>query len=215
MRKWIGKSEGSVPQKQSKLIEKETTVIKVKYETKGLWNIDIAKDDITYQELQIPDIGQNIEPGEPSLPQEGLYVAIPDDATVTDIKVSDTRKKVFKLSNPVKPAPQPTTDPSGAPELVPKQEIYDLEDAYPGVLFKNIGVTDVGDVQVVHLMMYPVQYYPAKNEIELYTKIEVEITYELGAAKAPPMRGAPPTRGGRKRRVPAGYEDQILNFDNI
>ena len=59
------------------------------------------------------------------------------------------------------------------------------------------------------------QYYPAKNEIELYTKIEVAITYELGAAKTPPMRGAPPMRGGRKKRVPAGYEDQILNFDNI
>ncbi|NVM27398.1 MAG: hypothetical protein HWN65_01040 [Candidatus Helarchaeota archaeon] len=213
MRKWIGKSEGTAPKKKSKLIEKETNIIKVKYETKGLWDVEVQQSaDLVWDELQIPDIGQNLEPGEPSLPQEGLYVAIPDDATVTDIKVVKYKKDTHLLSHQVKPAPQPSTDPSALPEITPKQEIYEKDDAFPGILFKKIGVTQVGDVNVVHLMVYPVQYHPIANTIDLYKKIELEVEYELAAEAAPPMRGVP-TRG--RKRVPAGYEDQILNFDNV
>ncbi len=213
MRKWLGKSRGTTPLKQSKLIEKEKNVIKVIYEAKGLWNVEVRQTaDLVFNELQIPNAGQNLEPGEPSLPQEGLYVAIPDDATVTEIRVGKTKKKTYKLDYKVKPAPEPTTDPSGMPEINPKKEIYESDNAYPGVLFKNLGVKQLGDVKVIHLMMYPVQYYPLSNKIDLYRKIELEIEYELGVEKAPPLRGVPERS---KRRIPAGYDDQILNIENI
>lgn len=209
-------SEGVAPKKRSTLIEKETKIIKVIYETEGLWDIEVPQADSTFEEIQIPNIGQTLEPGEPSVPQEGLYVAIPDDSDILNIEVVSTKKKTFQLKYQMKPAPQPTTDPSGKPEFIPKQEIYDLDDAYPGILFKNLGPTELGDVQVLHLMMYPIQYYPASNIIELFKKIELEIAYEVSEAPRSPLRGGPPTRGGRvRKRVPVGYEDQILNFDNI
>ncbi|MHA1275566.1 MAG: C25 family peptidase propeptide domain-containing protein [Candidatus Helarchaeota archaeon] len=218
MRSWIGKKEGSIPKKKSKLIEKETSVIKVKYETKGFWDIDVPVEGKgTYAELQIPNIGQNLEPGEPAVPQEGLYVAIPEGATVKNISILKTKKKTYKLKNKIKPAPEPTTDPSGVPALNPKQEIYEKDEAYPGFLFNNLGVKQVGDVTVVHLMMYPVQVYPMSNTVDLYSTIELGVEYEL-AEKAPPIRGGPPMRGiptrGRKR-VPEGYDEEILNFDNV
>ncbi len=213
LRKWIGKSEGTAPKKKSKLIAKETNTVRINYETKGFWDIEIQPStDSVWDELQIPDIGQNLEPGEPALPQEGLYVAIPDDATVKNVKVIGSKKETYKLSHQVKPAPEPTTDPSAPPELSPKKEIYEKDETFPGILFNNRGVTQLGDVNVVHLMIYPVQYQPVSNTIELYKNIELEIEYEVGAKEAPPMRGAP--RRSR-RRVPAGYKDQILNFENI
>ena len=119
--------------------------------------------------------------------------------------------KTFSLDHQVKPAPLPSTDPSALPELSPKQEIYEKDDAFPGVLFKNLGTKQLGDVTVLHLMMYPVQYHPVSNTIDLHSKIELEVEYKLEAERAP-LRGMPPTRS-RKRA--GGYEDQILNFDNI
>ena len=213
LRKWLKtglfrSAKGTAPKKQSELIEAETAIIKVIYETKGLWDIPVQQGEMSFEEIQLPNVGQHLEPGEPAVPQEGLYVAIPEGATVIGIKVVSEKKKTFNLDQPVKPAPQPTTDKTALPELLPKQEIYDKEDeAFPGVLFKDLGMKEVGDVQVLHLMMYPVQYRPPST-IDLYTKIELEITYELGAAKEIPMRG------GRKR-VPAGAEEEILNFENI
>ncbi len=217
LRSWIGKKEGSSPKKKSKLIEKETSVIKVKYETKGFWDIKVPVEENTYAEVQIPNIGQSLEPGEPAVPQEGLYVAIPEGARVKDIDVVKTKKKTFQLDHQIKPAPEPTTDPSGVPSLNPKQEIYEKDEAYPGDLFKDMGLTQLGDVNVLHLIMYPVQVYPASNKVDLYSSIELEVEYEF-TQKAPPMRGGPPMRGAptrSRKRVPAGYDDQILNFDNV
>ncbi len=215
LRKWLKAgfrgSSGATPQKQSALIEKEIPVIKVIYETKGLWDTEFQQN---FHEIQIPNAGQNLEPGEPSLPQEGLYVAIPEGSKIIDIKVGNTQKKTFKLEKKVKPAPTATKDKRASPEFTPNQEIYDTDNAFPGVLFKNLGVERLGDIHVVHIMMYPVQYFPRSDKIDLYTRIELEISYELGAEKAPPMRGAP-MRGGEKKRVPSGYEDQVLNFDNV
>lgn len=212
LRKWIGKSEGAEPKKKSKLIEKEKSIIKVKYETKGLWDIEVQQgEDLTFDEIQIPSAGQNLEPGEPSVPQEGLYVGIPEGATVVDVRIAKSKQKTYTLSHQMKPAPTPTTDPSGMPELNPKQEIYEKDDAFPGVLFKNLGTKQLGDVKVLHLMMYPVQYHPVSNCIDLYSKIELEVEYEFGVEKAP-LRGIP---SKSRKRVPTGYEDSILNFDNI
>jgi len=213
LRKWLKPglfgSTGTAPTKQSELIEKETSIIKVTYETKGLWESTLQSiNEINFKEIEIPNIGQNLEPGEPSLPQEGLYVAIPAGATITSIKVISEKKKTFELESQVKPAPQPTFDKRSAPEFIPKKDIYEKEgEAFPGVLFKDLGMKQLGDVHVLHLMMYPVQYRPPKT-IDLYSKIELEISYELGAEKTIP------TRGGRKR-VPSGSEDQILNLDNV
>jgi hypothetical protein len=213
LRKWLKtglfRSSGTAPTKQSELIEKETSIIKVTYETTGLWESTLqSAGEISFKEIEIPNIGQNLEPGEPSLPQEGLYVAIPAGARVTEIRVISEKKKTFELENPVKPAPQPTVDKRAPPQFIPNKDIYDeKEKAFPGVLFKDLGMKQIGDVQVLHLMIYPVQYRPPKT-IELYSKIELEISYELGAEKAIP------TRGGRKR-LPTGAEDQILNLDNV
>ena len=201
----MGGSEGTAPQKKSMLVQKEKSVIKVTYETKGLWDI---KSEPNFEEIQVPNVGQNLEPGEPALPQEGLYIGIPTGATVSDIRVVKEQKKTIKLNDPVKPAATPTFDKRATPEFIPKKDIYEKADTFPGVLYKDLGIKQLGDVSVLHLMMFPVQYHPLSKTIDMYTRIELEITYELGASKEIP------TRGGRKR-VPSGYEDQILNFDNL
>lgn len=209
LRKWIKTGirgpEGSGPQKSSMLVEKEAKKIKVIYETKGMWNIAGESD---FEEIEVPTVGQNLEPGEPALPQEGIYVALPAGATVSDIKVIKTEKKTIKLNKKLKPAPTPTLDEHTPPEYIPNSDIYERDEVFPGVLYKDLGMTKLGDVNVLHLMICPVQYYPRTNKVDLYQRIELEISYE-----AETFRGAP-TRGGRKR-VPPGYEDQILNFDNV
>ncbi len=215
LRKWLRGGflapEGAEPKKKSKLIEKETSIIKVIYETKGLWDSIVHQtDDIAFENIEIPNIGQSLEPGAPSLPQEGLYIAIPEGATITDIKVVSTKQKTFAITQPVKPGPTPTTDKSAPPEFIPKKEIYEQNVTFPGELYKNLGTQKMGDITVLHLMMYPVQYNPVANTIILYKKIELDVSYKSAERR---LRGAP-TRGAKKR-VPAGYEDQILNFDNI
>lgn len=210
MRKWIKTSirgpEGSGPQKSSILIDKETNKIKVTYETKGLWNI--ADESADFEEIEVPDVGKNMEPGEPALPQEGVYVALPAGATVSEIKVVKEEKKTIKLNKKLKPGPTPTLDENEPPQYIPNTDIYETDEAFPGVLYKDLGMTRLGDVNVLHLMIYPVQYHPRSNKLDLYQRIELEISYKAGT-----LRGIP-TRSGRKR-VPAGYEDQILNFDNV
>jgi len=209
LRKWIKTGirgpEGSGPQKSSMLVEKEAKKIKVTYETKGMWNI---AGESNFDEIEVPNVGQNLEPGEPALPQEGIYIALPAGATVSEIKVVKEEKKTIKLNKKLKPAPTPTFDEHEPPQYIPKTDIYEKDEVFPGVLYKDLGKTQLGDVNVLHLMVYPVQYYPHSNKVDLYQRIELEISYELGTLRAIP------TRGGRKR-IPSGYEDQILNMDNI
>ncbi|MHA1267262.1 MAG: C25 family peptidase propeptide domain-containing protein [Candidatus Helarchaeota archaeon] len=216
MRQWVKSGfrggKGMAPTKQSQLIAKETSVIKVVYETKGLWASTLkVSDNLFYEDIQIPAIGQHLEPGEPSIPQEGLYVAIPEEATILNIRVAKTKKKTIQLTHKLKPAPEPTKDPESKPAINPKQEIYGKDAVFPGILFKNLGLKHIGDINVVHIMIFPVQYYPSSNKIDFYRKIELEIEYEIGTPKAP-LRGLPERA---RKRIPPGYDDQILNLDNI
>lgn len=207
---------GSVTKKSSELIKGESGdyhKIKITYSMLGIWEQIRGKidNDQEFAQIEIPSGGQMLEsPGSPQMPQEGLFVAIPDDAKDIEIEVEDSESKEYDMDKEIMPTQEPTKD---ATLKLEKDEIYEKDEFYPGVLFKNLGPRKIGEVNTLQIMIYPVQYNPQANKIQVYSKIELEIKYKTPKSTFRGGYRSPPP--SRKRRVPKMYKESILNLDNI
>ncbi|MHA1231091.1 MAG: C25 family peptidase propeptide domain-containing protein [Candidatus Helarchaeota archaeon] len=206
---------GSITSKKCEFIKSETGdfhKITITYSMKGLWELEKEIADNKFSQIEIPDGGLMLDdPGSPQLPQEGLFIALPDNYDELEISVVETESKVYKLKSDLIPVPKPTRD---ATLIVEKGEIYDKDEFYPGVLYKNFGVNKIGNVKTLHLMIYPVQYNPKAQTIEVYSKIVLEIKYkEKEDETSKKFRGYPVKK--RKKRVPRMFRDSLLNLENI
>ena len=83
-----------------------TGCIRVRYELKGLWKSKIEYGEQEYMSLGSNETGNTQEVGAPSLPQEGLLVALPSNARFKELKVIDFRQKEISLERTIIPTPQ-------------------------------------------------------------------------------------------------------------
>ena len=67
----------------------------ISYKLAGMWFGQSVFENTTYQTLEIPGAG-HIEPeGAPELPQEGIFVAIPENAEITDVTYSEPTEEAI------------------------------------------------------------------------------------------------------------------------
>ncbi|MHA1650517.1 MAG: C25 family cysteine peptidase, partial [Candidatus Helarchaeota archaeon] len=236
-RKLRGAKEiGIPPQKQLQKDfkdEKGAYELKITYTPEGMWYKEIVakiqqKDTKVYT-LEMPESGVILEPGEPMLPIEGLFVALPSGAELLDIKVVDSESFEFPGELNIIPAPEPTLDGGfeydwKEPEYKPKDQIYKKDEEYPKELFKVISTNFVGSVKVLHLMMYPLHYKPKSKKLIVYNQINLIIEYTPGLGIAE-LRGVAPEKPSEAKEIQpvapiaqkilAEYKDQVLNLESI
>jgi len=204
---------GSVTFKKSELIKSEEGdyyKISITYSMAGIWAQLKQRKDQQFMQIEIPDAGLMLDnPGSPQIPQEGLFVAIPDDAKDIEVSIVGSESKVHELDAELMPVPEPTRD---TPKEIVKNEIYEKNEFYPGYLFKNLGPQKIGNVNTLHIMIYPVQYNPKANKIEVYSKIQLEIKYRK---PKPKFRGGFRSTPSKKKRVPKMFKDNLLNLENV
>lgn len=191
------------------LDQKKRETTQITYDLNGLWKGVFKASNTEYDTLAVPGAGSIASEGLPEIPQEGIFVAVPNGATNFEVKVIKKKMKHIPGAWQLKPAPKPITEEeylAGKEEYRPKQDVYGSDIEFPGQDFEFLGLKHLEGVPVVHLIVYLAQYKPMSKSLSVVETITLEVGYDV-----PPQKDAVP----RARSVRPMLSDLILDFDNV
>jgi hypothetical protein len=168
-----------------------------------------------YQKVELPTAnfifaGEIAEDGMPDLPLITTNIAIPDMAGI-DFTVDYER---YDIINDVEIAPtQPPQLESSAdvPPFTKNSEFYSRDEFYPSRIAEVHDPVIMRDVRMVQVVMYPVQYNPAKKQLKVYRNMSVNLTYNGENAVNPKTRR---TAFISEAFLPI-YRSTVANFDDL
>lgn len=186
---------------------KEST--QIIYELGGAWKGTFQNLHAEYDTISIPRTATTTEEGAPEIPQEGIFVAVPNGVTNIKVKVIKKEMQSAPGSWKLKPSPKPITEIEyieGKEEYKPKSEFYNSDNEYPGKDFDFLGLKTLEGVPVAHLMVYLAQYKPLSGLLSLVKTMTLEISYDISPQTdaIPKMRDITPLMG-----------DLILDFESV
>ncbi|MDI6841128.1 MAG: C25 family cysteine peptidase, partial [bacterium] len=136
-----------------------------------------------YDVVKLGTCGTTGKIGEPALPVVSLSFLIPPSASVTKVEVIDYEKEDIAGEYNILPAqhPIPFIDDFEPPPFVePKPEVYSSTQSYPGKVVEFPYTGTMSGYRIGGVIVYPLQYMPVVKKLNLYTKIELCITYKEG-----------------------------------
>lgn len=182
---------------------------RITYELGGAWKGTFQHAEATYDTVSVPRAATTSEEGAPEIPQEGIYVAVPNGATNVEVEVVQKKMQPAPGTWKLRPAPKPITEQEyleGKEEYRPKNEFYDSDEEYPGKDFDFLGLKILEGVPVAHLIVYLAQYKALSGSLSMVKAMTIEISYDV-----PPQTDAVP----RRRAVTPIVTDMILDFENV
>jgi hypothetical protein len=128
-------------------------------------------------EIDLEDLKTSIRPGEPLLPIKDTRVLLSPNSAVSSITVIPGEKielpgsyLLAHCQNPI-----PYVDDVPVKSISAKEEIYQSEKPYPGVIYEEVGLHKFRGYSIFYLNVFPVQYIPASGIIYYYPEIIVKI----------------------------------------
>ncbi|OYD14403.1 hypothetical protein CH330_08750, partial [candidate division WOR-3 bacterium JGI_Cruoil_03_51_56] len=147
-----------------------------------------------FSQLTLPgEVMAVLEEGKPQVPKVSVLLAIPTGAQVT-ARVVAKETKQLKVAD-VYPLQPPLTEDQEPGPLVVDRSFYARDVNYPGYDISVIGTAVWRDLDVANIQVYPVQVNPARGEIEVVSKMRVEVSYSGGGYPAHVARWLIPTYG--------------------
>ena len=134
----------------------------------------------SYEKLVFDNAFYNNEVGKPDLPVFYYKFYVPKGKTVTDVTFTGIDTKELQLQADLIPAQQPTTTSQIRSDTIfdaPNPEIYEKNALYPdkqASIFRSDFVD--GDLEVVTIAVYPVQYNPVQNKIRMALFGEISLS---------------------------------------
>ena len=164
------------------LISSELAICQVDYTVKNL-NVheSIYSKDTNFLVIDIPDFQTTDEIGKPSMPVKYFRFALPRGMTAENLNINIIESKSILLDRKILPTqhPIPTKLYFQTKEFVkPNPTVYNSQKEYPGTIAKIVreGFFD-GDIPIVTVAVYPIQYRPLNDEINVYA-FEIELNYK-------------------------------------
>ncbi|MEO0293381.1 MAG: C25 family cysteine peptidase [candidate division WOR-3 bacterium] len=135
-----------------------------------------------YDIVSLPEfdfIQDSLKVGEPMLPVKGVKVLLPSGTEVRNVRVISTREKKLEGEYYIYPVqyPIPVGEVKQRGFVEPKKEIYSSSKIYPGKLVEFLYEGYFREYHLVDIIVYPIQYKPAKRELILNTEMVIEIEY--------------------------------------
>lgn len=178
----IGLQAHKILVKEAGKTANSSNTVMVSYELNGLWTGKEKIGRVEYTAFELPGGGSTEEVGMPELPKEGIFVAVPRGAGNIAVKVLSATREIQKEKYLVKPVPAPVTEIQlieGKTATPVNEAAYTSARMYPGTEVEFIGLKEVDDVTVAHIMVYPVQYKASLNQVTLIRQMQIEISYTL------------------------------------
>jgi hypothetical protein len=143
---------------------------------------EINSQDFTIVEMK-GCIGIGKTAGEPMLPTKAISMLLPPMKTISSINVVGTPVKMEIISidlsdKPVFPYQNPVPFGSEPEDFVISESLYTKDINYPGNLKEDYLIGYSHGYKILNVKLNPIQYNPAKGEINYYPEMTVEIELE-------------------------------------
>ena len=182
-KQWVPFVPGAAPGDPSDVNLKcsDNTGISVDSDILGMYSVDVVVDDQTYQRLAIPYAGHTVEIGKPEVPTIRRYLEIPYDVNLT-VEVTYSEPTILEgyLVYPAQ-EPLPDMETDETPEFVIDEETYSTDDFYPTYGASVEEPVIVRGHRITALTLYPVQHNPVSEQLRVYSKISVRVSYDQPA----------------------------------
>lgn len=201
-------SEKTQPVVQLISDDNNSTVIKV-----GISGFDV--EDFTangknYQLIDLLSESFTNNPGSPQLPYIAKVLAIPDEASVS-VEVVETGE-IQTFSNIYLPPARPGwLEGSQEPTWVENEKDYNSQTAYPGEFASLDQPSVFRDFRIVRVSAFPIQYFPAKKELQVMTSMTIRINYGTGEVMNPKTAVKKPIAPSFGKL----YEQFIFNYQSV
>ncbi len=179
---------------------------KVVFELSGFWQEGLSFQQTDFDVITTADSAFMQQVGYPALPQEGIYVAIPDNSEFKEFRVIGKKGNDLTDKYYILPAPKPVFEGEEI-EYIPLKEAYNSDNLFPGKVAEYMGTKTISGKKVVHIMLYPFQYRAKSQTVSALSTIEVEVLYET----VPGMD----SRDVSRKTMPAYLRNLILDSDSI
>ena len=100
---------------------------RVRYQLSGLWQDKLLHDGVDYDTFETGDGGFSQREGEPRIPQEGVFVAIPENAVLKDAQVVSKVAKEIPGRFLLLPAPKPVLEGQEV-QYTPLRAVYESDE---------------------------------------------------------------------------------------
>src|ERR1035437_1798203 len=164
------------------LDQKKREITQVTYELNGVWKGVFKVGNNPYDTLSVPGAGAITSEGLLEIPQEGIFVAVPNGATNFEIKIIQKKLHAIPGFWQLKPAPKPITEKeyvAGKEEYQPKQNVYRSDKEFPGKYFEFLCLKRLEGIPIIHLILYLAQYKPLSKSLSVVETMTIEIGYDV------------------------------------
>lgn len=147
--------------------------VTVRYTISGAWEGTVAD----FKRLEIPETTFIDVEGAPSVPKDGIFVALPMDAEDVQVRVVEKSTTAIDRELEIAPAPKQFIESEFKEVYKPDPSIYGSDEPYPGRDFDFLGLKTVAGVKVAHILVYLGQYRPVSKSMEVVQSIVLEVSY--------------------------------------
>ncbi len=189
------------------LLDAKANSVQLQYAVNEFILEDFVVDGQTMKSVLLPGAFLPNDEGAPNLAGESRFIAIPQGASpVLNVK-SLTFEKFQNIE--VGPAPRlPLDSETGPLHYEKNQAIYSEHALYPAQPVIISEISQMRGVDVVMVVITPLQYYPVTKELVVYHNIEVELAFEGG-------NGQFGDNAFRNPYFDAILSDNLLNYDAL
>jgi parallel beta-helix repeat protein len=138
-------------------------------------------EGIEYDKVSLPRLITTLNPGEPELPVQMIYLVLPNNMKIDSLHivyaVAETLQGSFYVY-PHQPAIPVGSEPP--PFTAPMPEAYESELLYPGVLAEVASNGYLGGYHIASILVYPIQYIPSEKKLVFYRDIDFVLSVSPG-----------------------------------
>lgn len=152
------------------------------------YTIDPVKlsDGNTYSKIKAIGMQYLDSVGFPSLPVKYVRLLIPANSKASGVTLKKAQGQTKKIDHQIIPAQYP--EPTGCNEhpkgfVRPDSKTYISESPYPSNVVEIVQEGIFRGNRIVTLAIYPFQYSPAKNELELFSLVDFTLNYTSSGEK--------------------------------
>jgi len=174
----------------------------------------VSLNSTEYKKVMLPTAeflfeAEFAEDGMPDLPAITTNIAIPDLAGV-EFTVSYESVEIIDNIEIAPAQPSPLESSSEIPPFTLNSDMYSRDEFYPGEIAEVNDPVILRDVRMVQVVMYPVQYNPAKKQLKIYRNIQVSLSYGENVVNPKTVRNEYISEAF----LPI-YQSMVPNFDEL
>jgi hypothetical protein len=188
--------------------DRNSTVIKI--DLLGINRTKIQSEKDVFDQFDLLNDIFIHEAGQPGLPYVAKIIGIPDHASVS-FEILDIGQTITLTGINHLPARESWVEGAFETEFIKNEDTYQNDHFFPGQYIHVESPSVFRDLRITRVSIFPVQYNPVRQEVQMITSLTVRINYGKGEVinpKTAPRKSIAPSFG-------ALYRSTIFNYQEI